>query len=206
MSRSGEQDIDAMTNAWGDEENEEIERAMAEEQALAAPRGWTRFVAHDCPKTQTFVGTLVDGSRCQFCGELIKAPQVTYNVHRAKLSGDVFCTVHRVDDPLFKRANYLTDYPLAGVFIHGGAFNYGYAGSGPADLALSIAADFFGERPKLDVLRTGAPQCMKFHQALKFRFLVAQDADHFSLSSLELERWLDSITTPPTDTTVDAQA
>ena len=49
-------------------------------------------------------------------------------------------------------------------------FNWGYGGSGPADLALAILANHFGARPTPNVIRSyGAARlrCIDLHQPFK---------------------------------------
>ena len=66
--------------------------------------------------------------------------------------------------------------PLRHVVYHSPTgMNWGgYAGSGPADLALSILADFFGEHPSHREIYLGLAKCVKFHQ--KFKFALIADA------------------------------
>lgn len=72
-------------------------------------------------------------------------------------------------------------YPLAHVELHSPTgLNWGYSGSGPADTALSILADHFGERGKAETL----------HQDFKWAF-VAGFKDHWELTSEQIEKWLD---------------
>ena len=59
-------------------------------------------------------------------------------------------------------------------------FEYGYAGSGPADLALSILADYFSEDATGKEIREvpiGAepPECWKHHQGFKSAMIATLD-------------------------------
>ncbi len=81
-------------------------------------------------------------------------------------------------------------YPLVHVELHSDAFEWGYAGSGPADLALSILADHFGEHPTLGELRRGECLCWRFHQDFKWRFIAPAPAEGFRLASYEIDDWL----------------
>ena len=58
-------------------------------------------------------------------------------------------------------------------------FNWGYAGSGPAQLALAILFDYFGDARKAEIL----------HQAFKFAF-VSRFKDNWELTGDEIEAWL----------------
>jgi hypothetical protein len=65
--------------------------------------------------------------------------------------------------------------PLRQVVYHSPTgMEWGYAGSGPADLALSILADFFGEQPSHRDIYFGLGKCVRLHQ--RFKFAVIADA------------------------------
>ena len=63
-------------------------------------------------------------------------------------------------------------------------FNWGYGGSGPADLALSILADF------CDRKRMPEDIAEKYHQAFKSDF-VAQFGDKFEIDDYTIGKWID---------------
>jgi hypothetical protein len=67
-------------------------------------------------------------------------------------------------------------------------FNWGYGGSGPADLALAILADFFGETPAPD--GRDKCQCWQWVQPFKWHFIASQSAASFDLPAHEIARWL----------------
>jgi hypothetical protein len=76
-------------------------------------------------------------------------------------------------------------------------FEWGYAGSGPADLALAILADHFGERPEfvLAALRSlWAPRsrAAALHQDFKCEFIARLNGDDWRLDSNAIEAWLDT--------------
>lgn len=85
-------------------------------------------------------------------------------------------------------------YPLPHVAHHSPTgYAWGYAGSGPADLALSILADYFEEPAELvlgHVRSMWAPRSRAacLYQPFKFAFLTRPG--ELKISSLELEAWL----------------
>ena len=79
--------------------------------------------------------------------------------------------------------------PLLHVVYHSpDGFECGYGGSGPADLALSILADHFGERPEKK--KVGACRCWQLHQAFKREFVAPADREGFTVTSEQIEAWL----------------
>lgn len=82
-------------------------------------------------------------------------------------------------------------YALRHVVYHSPTgLAWGYGGSGPADLALSILADYFGESPTRTELVRGKPECWRYHQEFKWAF-VAQFSDQgFFLESERIAAWL----------------
>jgi len=80
--------------------------------------------------------------------------------------------------------------PLYHVVWHSPTgFEMGYGGSGPADLALSILADYFGERPSREDFRDTTPQCWAHHHDFKFHF-IAPHRDHLLITTTEIANWL----------------
>lgn len=71
--------------------------------------------------------------------------------------------------------------PLEHIVFHSPTgVSWGFGGSGPADLSLSILTDHFnGDKGK----------AMKYHQDFKWDF-VAYFRDSWSLTDLEIEAWL----------------
>jgi hypothetical protein len=86
--------------------------------------------------------------------------------------------------------------PLTHVSYHSpDGFEWGYAGSGPADLALAILADYFEEPPDfvLAALRsmwTPRSKAAAFHQSFKERFVATEHRDEWQLHSDDIEAWL----------------
>ena len=73
-------------------------------------------------------------------------------------------------------------------------FEWGYSGSGPADLALSILADFYGEKPTRQKLFAGNCKCWGPHQDFKRQFVAPAPKSGFEIRSDEvaafLSKWL----------------
>ncbi|MPZ50844.1 MAG: hypothetical protein GEU75_16355 [Dehalococcoidia bacterium] len=74
-------------------------------------------------------------------------------------------------------------------------FEWGYAGSGPADLALAILADYFEEPPEqvLGALRSlWAPRskAVALHQEFKEQFIARERRNEWRLGSDVIEAWL----------------
>ena len=67
---------------------------------------------------------------------------------------------------------------------------WAYGGSGPADLALSILANYFGEEPSKVELFYGRCKCWDPHQAFKREFITTAPKEGFSISSEQIEDWL----------------
>ena len=83
-------------------------------------------------------------------------------------------------------------YLLKHVVFHSPTgFSWGYGGSGPADLALSILTDHFGESPTEGDLYHGRPRCWQLHQSFKWKFIANLPLDEaFELHSVQIECWL----------------
>ncbi len=85
--------------------------------------------------------------------------------------------------------------PLTHVPYHSPGFQWGYLGSGPADLALAILADYFDEPPELVLaaLRSmWAPRskAATLHQSFKERIVANEQRDEWELHSNAIEAWL----------------
>lgn len=69
-------------------------------------------------------------------------------------------------------------YPLRHLVLHSPTgFDYGYLGSGPSDLALSLAADVLGEQPSPSQLKLGDSYAWRVHHAVKQQFVATLDQD-----------------------------
>ena len=88
-------------------------------------------------------------------------------------------------------------YQLPHIPVHSpSGFNAGYLGSGPADLAVSILAHYFGEFPQqvLDAWGgSGESRALVMHQQFK-RDIVASillaDGESYGLTSEQVGHWL----------------
>lgn len=73
---------------------------------------------------------------------------------------------------------------------------WGYGGSGPADLALSILADYLGERSDVRAyLKHGGlagepPLSLRLHQAFKWDFVARWPREGWRLTGAEIAQWL----------------
>ncbi len=86
--------------------------------------------------------------------------------------------------------------PLTHVPYHSpDGFQWGYLGSGPADLALAILADHFDEPPELVLaalcsLWAPRSKAAALHQSFKERFVAIEQRDEWELHSDDIETWL----------------
>lgn len=89
--------------------------------------------------------------------------------------------------------------PLRHVDYHSDSFEWGYGGSGPADLALSILADFFGEKHvtgnylrRLKLLHD-SPRCWTLHQDFKREFVATWgrgQGDTWEITTEQIAKWV----------------
>jgi hypothetical protein len=117
----------------------------------------------------------------------------TYTVIRGT-SGEIGVTVKHDEKPPYLLKHCVYHSPTG--------METGYGGSGPADLALSILADYFGIEPRkieainkralgLDDTVNHAP--LKLHQDFKFHFIASrplQPGQSYELSGAEIAEWL----------------
>lgn len=69
--------------------------------------------------------------------------------------------------------------------------NWGYQGSGPADLALAILLDYLNETPTPDEMSMGKPLAWRLHQLFKREF-VAGWGDTWEISGEQIDAWLET--------------
>ncbi|GIV63618.1 MAG: hypothetical protein KatS3mg045_0957 [Bellilinea sp.] len=82
--------------------------------------------------------------------------------------------------------------PLRHVVLHSPTgFGWGYGSSGPADLALSILCDLFGERPSKKRLYYGRFKAQPHYQAFKREFVAGWEfGGGFEIDSETIASWL----------------
>lgn len=88
--------------------------------------------------------------------------------------------------------------PLQHISVHSpDGFNTGYGGSGPADLALAILADYFGETSRLLTAREKREpmegEAWLLHHQFKFSFLSQRPlrrGESFDITGTEIAAWL----------------
>lgn len=83
--------------------------------------------------------------------------------------------------------------PLRHVQLHSDGFEWGYSGSGPADLALSILADHFDERPSRRQLHHGECECWPLHQKFKEAFVAGWPMWGWEITSRAIDDWLNAV-------------
>ena len=93
------------------------------------------------------------------------------------------CSVHVVKGDRLRSLDHVEYHSPDG-------FEWGYAGSGPADTALSILADYFEEDAEA-ALRPGS-KAFLLHQYFKDHFLVRVPEEHFSIREDEIKDWIES--------------
>ena len=81
--------------------------------------------------------------------------------------------------------------PLRHVVFHSPTgFEWGYGGSGPADLALSILTDFFGEHPGKRQLLSGRTRGWRLHQAFKWDIIGQVPPAGINLTQARISTWV----------------
>ncbi len=77
------------------------------------------------------------------------------------------------------------------VKYHSDAFEWGYGGSGPGDLSLSILADYFGEkRLTRKQIERGKSRAWRWHQPFKWAFIATADRAGFTITEAQITEWL----------------
>jgi hypothetical protein len=82
--------------------------------------------------------------------------------------------------------------PLRHMVLHSPSeFAWGYDGSGPADLALSLLSDVLGARPSEKQIYHGRIKAYPHHQAFKREFVAGWDiGSRFEIDSDTIASWL----------------
>lgn len=71
--------------------------------------------------------------------------------------------------------------------------NFGYAGSAPANLALTILVDYLDEHPTQVELRNGEFRAWRLHQKFKNRFIASPKGLSFSIAGYEIDQFLQEV-------------
>ena len=89
---------------------------------------------------------------------------------------------------------YVDGKPLRHVVHHSpDGFNWGYGGSGPADLALSILAHHFDERHSNEQIEWGWCLCWFYHQYFKWMFVSPIQENTWETNSDMVQAAIDKI-------------
>jgi hypothetical protein len=85
--------------------------------------------------------------------------------------------------------------PLPHVPLHSPTgMTWGYEGSGPADLALSILADYYNQRFTQEDLEFGRPKCVGHHQAFKKKYIAPlTEGGHHVIHGQEIQKFLQQV-------------
>lgn len=67
-------------------------------------------------------------------------------------------------------------------------FEWGYGGSGPAQLALAILLDFYGNGRMMT--RSGRRIAETFYMGFKFGVVAGWQSDGWQITGAEIERWM----------------
>jgi len=133
------------------------------------------------------VETIVAG----FFNEAAPDTSVQEKIYRGFFNpdGDIMVTVNGEPLPVISR-------------FSGDGFAWGYGGTGPAVLARSILADYFGENPTPDDLYWGRCKCEKLHQEFKAEFVAKLEPDsEWVILGSEIARWVETL--PPEMLAID---
>lgn len=85
-----------------------------------------------------------------------------YQIIRIMETGEVVCNA--IEDGNEKQ--------IKPIGWHCPEFNFGHGGSGPAELALAILADYFGEPLRKSTIWSGDSKAWTYHQDFKWQFLA----------------------------------
>jgi hypothetical protein len=102
-------------------------------------------------------------------------------------NGDVTVTVE------YTEHNRTLHYRLRHIKHHSPTgLEYGYGGSGPADMALSILCDFFGQSPTKTHIYRGHFKAQPHYMTFKWDFIrrLKQRVNHHKISAKDIQDWL----------------
>ena len=107
-----------------------------------------------------------------------------YRAHRTDEAGrEGVLVIDQVDG--HDQARPLRHWPLHSPT----GFQWGYGGSGPADLALAILLDYMNEWPTEAQMDAGESRAWSLHQYFKWDY-VARFSESWEISALDIQSWL----------------
>ena len=114
----------------------------------------------------------------------IQKKTATKKLYRGEATGEV-----RV---VYLSERHRGSRPLRHIVLHSpSVVSWGYEGSGPADLALSILCDVLGERPTPKLLMYGQYKAQPHYQAFKRQFVASWEmGSPFEIDSEAVIAWL----------------
>jgi len=126
---------------------------------------------------------------------------VTYRKAKGLLDDPVACLTSCVPEKVYigSRVGVPTVHVVKGATLRGLAhveyhspdgFEWGYGGSGPADLALSILADYFGETAEAALKPPS--KAFLLHQYFKSHFLFRAKKEGFCIHEGQIKDWIES--------------
>lgn len=110
---------------------------------------------------------------------MFKRLDTVYTGRRRERDGA--CVVF-VDLDKAARQRRLIPGPSQAVWAHAGEFNWGYGGSGPAQLALALLLDLTQDREL----------AVRYYQGFKWQYVSGWDTPHWQVSGAEIAAWLRS--------------
>lgn len=98
-----------------------------------------------------------------------------------------------IDLPIEGEPEKIDGIPLKHYFLHSpDGFEWGYGGSGPADLALAILINYFGEDPSQGDLYIGASKAQEHHQDFKWAFISKIKTSTWVIREKAIKEWLEA--------------
>jgi hypothetical protein len=111
-----------------------------------------------------------------------------------RISGSGMAEIKVVQLIRFKNRSNLvpSGAPLRHCILHSPTgMEWGYGGSGPADLALSILCDYFEEKPSPADIRTGNFSAFPFYQDFKWSYIASiPENESWEITEAEIDQWI----------------
>ena len=144
-----------------------------------------------------------ENAKCEYCGLSTCTANFAYHVCVAGINGWLYIATRTQQvgpvDAVVKLADKTVPLHHAKLVEYGrpmyhspDGFNFGYAGSGPADLAHSILFDYFTRTMPKATSAERRAKAYKLHQAFKFHFVSAEKSDKLIITSKNIQAWLNS--------------